>query len=140
MLYERGSDTLQPLFEGVLDHLDTLPGSQGSIAIPDAPTLSADGKYVGVGINYWSGTDYWGGPKAAYVQEIASGKIWNVAVLPNGTPLSGDGWAVGNVRISAEGEHAVLAALWSAGVGGGVANSVGQNVVFVPRRLWTQLP
>lgn len=137
--YDKTAGVLSPLFEGALEHLATLHGTLGSIAIPDAPSISPDGKYAAVCINSWSGTDYWGGNKGAYVQDIETGQLYSVGVLPDGTHLSGDGWSLDSINVASDGAYAVFSMLWSAGIGGGLANEIGQNVIFVPRRMWVEV-
>jgi hypothetical protein len=137
--YDRSAGTTKPLFEGALEHLATLHGRPGSIAIPDTPAISPDGKYAAVSINSWSDTSYWGGQKGAYVEEIATGKLWSVGAMSDGTQLSGDGWSLGAIEVADDGAYAIVSLLWSSGGLEGLSNDIGQDIIILPRRLWLEV-
>lgn len=136
VLYDVEKRSVRPIFEGMLEHISTLRGREGSIAIADGLSLSSEGRYASLALNYWSGTDYWGGPKSAYVHDLAEDKTYSFGVFASGVPISGDGWGYTGSFVAAEGETAYTSVMWSGGVSREVIPSF---ILAVPRSRWVPI-
>jgi hypothetical protein len=140
-LVDRTAGTATRLFDDAMAHVRTLAGRSVEMPITlvsQVPHLTADGRYLAITLEAFTGTDYYFGPKAAYVRDLVEGKTWLVSVLPDGTPLSGDGWGYSDQpSVSADGQFAAWTVVWTAGGAGGAAR-LGFSAV-VPRRLWVAL-
>lgn len=140
-LVDRAAGTASRLFDEAMTHVRTLAGRSAQVPITlvsQVPQLSADGRYLALSLEAFTGTDYYFGPKAVYVRDLLEGTTWLVSVLPDGTPLSGDGWGYGDVpSVSGDGAFATWTVVWTAGSAGG-GSRFGFSAV-VPRRLWVPL-
>jgi hypothetical protein len=136
-LYDRESHALSSLFESAKRHVRTLAGMPGSIMIGGSLTLSADGKYATILLNDYTTTSYWAGPKGVYVTETGTGKTYSFGVLPDGTPLSGDGWIYQTSGISPDGSLAHASVFWTGGVSG---DGIPAFTLIVKRDRWVEIP
>lgn len=136
-VYDTEAHSVRPIFEGVFEHLSTLPGRTGSIALVTELRLSPDDRYLSLGVNYFSGVDYWGGPKAAYVYDLVEDAMYSIGVLADGSPISGDGWGYEDTAVSMDGTTAYASVMWSGGVSREVIPSF---TLAVPRSQWVRVP
>lgn len=140
-LVDRAAGAASRLFDEAMTHVRTLAGRSAQAPITlvsQVPQLSLDGRYLALTLEAFTGADYYFGPKAVYVRDLQEGTTWLVSVLPDGTPLSGDGWGYGDVpSVSGDGAFATWTAVWTAGSAGG-GRRFGFSAV-VPRRLWVPL-
>lgn len=136
-LYDRENHALSPLFESAKRHVRSLGGMPGSIMMGGSLTLSADGKYATILLNDYTTATYWAGPKGVYVTETGTGKTYSFGVLPDGSPLSGDGWVYQTSGISLDGTLAHASVFWTGGVSG---DGIPAFTLFVERDRWLEIP
>lgn len=127
------------VFEDAMAHVKTLPGNEAAMPIvltSDDVALTPDGRYAALALNAYTGTDYFGGKKGAYVVDLVENKTWSVGVLPDGSWWSANEWGYqAYVALTPDGQNVLF----------GVATSSGPRSDYfivqalVPRRMWKAL-